>query len=138
MILANSVETIAQPKGSLFTKSTFNGQVSFYTRLQLATKDDIKLITVKIDPSAQVMKIPLSWYLLFPHKIDDSRYPKLNSLCPTAHTWVLHDSLPKPFLGHFIAAVQHTTKPRSYPTQFTILRTQLPPKSCSPMQHQRD
>ena len=84
---------------------------------------------MKIDPGAQVNTIPLSHYQkLFPHKVDDSRYPKPGSLCPTSHTWMLHDGSPKPFLSHFIAKVQHATKPRLYPTCFLYLRMQTSPQ----------
>ena len=121
MILTDNIETIAQPEGSLFTESASNRQVSFYTRLQLPMKDGTKLMTVKIDPGTQLNTIPLSQYQkLFPHKVDNSRYPKPSSLCPTAHTWMLHDGSPKPFLGHFITEVQHAAKPRSYPTWFYV------------------
>ena len=75
----------------------------------------------KIDTGAQVNTIPLSKYQkLFPHKINDSRYPKPSSLSPTAHTWMSHNGSPKPFLGHFVAEVQHATEPRSYPTCFYV------------------
>ena len=58
MIVTDSIETMAHPKGSLFTASVFDGQVSFYTRLQVPTRDSTKLITLKIDPGAQVNTIP--------------------------------------------------------------------------------
>ena len=62
VILANSIETTTQPKGFLFTENTSDGQVSFYTRLQLPTRDGSKLMTMKIEPGAQVNTIPLSKY----------------------------------------------------------------------------
>ena len=74
---------------------------------------------VKINPGAQVNTIPLSGYCtLFPTKLNKSRYPKANVLHPTAHTWMSHDGLPKPFLGHFMADVKHASEPRIYPTCF--------------------
>ena len=78
---------------------------------------------VKIDPGAQVNMIPLSRYWkLFPHKISESRHPKPGTLIPTSHSWISHDGKPKPFQGHFIAKVNHTTLPRSYPTHFCVHR----------------
>ena len=66
---------------------------------------------------------PLSKYWkFFPHKVDDSRYPKPGSLCPTSHTWMSNDGSPMPFPGHFITEVQHATQPRSHPTCFYIFK----------------
>ena len=128
VILTDSVETMAQPEGSLYTESVSDGQVSFYTRLQLPTHDGTKLMTVKINPGAQVNTIPLSKYhTLFPHKVDDSRYPKPNALSPTDPTWMSHDGLPKPFLGHFVTEVKHASEPRSYPTCFYIFKDATSP-----------
>ena len=45
------------------------------------------------------------YHALYPNKLTKSRYPKAKSLMPTHHTWISHDGLPKPFLGHFI--VEH-------------------------------
>ena len=78
-------------------------------------------MTVKIDPGAQFNTILLSRYhTLFPNKINKSRFPKPNALLPTAHTWISHDGLPKLFLGHFVADVQHASEPRSYVTHFYV------------------
>ena len=38
-----------------------------------------------------------------------------------------HDGKPKPFLGHFIAEVQHTTLPRSYPVWFYVFENATSP-----------
>ena len=83
-------------------------------------------------PWAQVSTIPLSQYQkLLPHKLTESRYPKPGTLIPTAHTWISHDSTPKPFLGHFITEVNHAMLPRSYPPNSMYLRMPLPPRSYS-------
>ena len=117
----DSVKTSLHPKGSLLTERASDGQVSFYTWLQLSTKNSMKLMAVKIDPGAQVNTIPLSRYQkLFPHKINESRYPKPGTLSPTSHTWISHDGTPEPFLGHYTAKVNHMTLPRSYPTRFYV------------------
>ena len=113
IIPADSVETSTEPKGSLYTERAWDGQVSFFTRLQLPTKHGIKLMTMKIDPGAQVNTIPLRRYQkLYPHKVCEMRFPKSGTLIPTSHAWISHDSSPKPFLGHFIAEVQHATLPK--------------------------
>ena len=120
---------MSQPKGSLFTGSASDGQVSFYMRLQLPIGDSTKLMTMKIDTGAQVNTSPLSKYKkLFPHKIDDSRYPKPGSLCHTSHTWMSHDGSPKPFPGHFVTEVQHAIQPRLYPTCFYIFEDATSPQ----------
>ena len=58
IIPADSVETSSQPEGSVLTERASNGQVSFYTRLQVFMKNGKKLMTMKIDPGAQVSTIP--------------------------------------------------------------------------------
>ena len=88
---------------------------SFPQRTALNTQQ----MTVKIDPGAQVNIIPLIWYWkIFPHKISETGLPKPSTLSPTSNTWISHYGSTKPFLGHFIANVQHATLPRLYPTQF--------------------
>ena len=78
-------------------------------------------MVVKIDPDAQVNTIPLSRYCtLYPNCLNKSRYPKAKSLMPTNHTWMSHDGLPKPFLGHFITEVSHAKEPRTYPIRFYV------------------
>ena len=110
-------------------ESASDGQISFYTQLQLPSKNGTQLITIKIDSGAQVNTIPLSKYQkLFPHKINDSRYPKPSSLSPTAHTWMSHGGSPKPFLGHFIAGVHHAMQPRSYPIYFFMFEDSTSPQ----------
>ena len=85
-------------------------------------------MTIKIDPGAQVNTITLSkCHALFPNKLTKSRLPKPNALLPTAHTWMSHIGLPKPFLGHFVAEVMHASEPRSYPTQFYIFEDTTSP-----------
>ena len=113
IIPADSVETSTQPEGFLYTERASDGQVSFFTKLQLPTKHGIKLMTMKKDHIAQVNTIPLSRYQKFyPHKVNETRFPKPSTLSLTSHTWILHDGSPKPFLGHFIAEVQHATLPK--------------------------
>ena len=64
---------------------------------------------------------PLSKYhTLFPNQSNKSRFPKPNALLQTAHTWISHDSSPKPFLGHFVAEVMHASEPRLYLTHFCM------------------
>ena len=76
---------------------------------------------VKIDPGAQVNTIPLSRYCtLSPNKLNKSRFPKANVLLPTAHTWMSHNSSPKPYLCHSVADIQHASDPRTYPTQLYV------------------
>ena len=78
-------------------------------------------MVVKIDPGTQVNTIPLSRYrILFPNHLNKSRYPKAKTLVPTNHTWMSHDGLPKPFLGHFITEVSHVKEPRMYPVRFYV------------------
>ena len=80
VIPADIVKTSSHPKGSLLTETVSDRQVSFYTRLQLPTKNGMKLMTIKIDPGAQVDTIPLSRYQkLLPPKVNETRYPKPNS-----------------------------------------------------------
>ena len=80
-------------------------------------------MTVKIDPGAQVNTIPLSKYCaLFPNKLNTSRFPKSNTLLPTAHTWMSHNGSSKPFLGHFVADVMHASEPSLYPTCFYMFK----------------
>ena len=130
IILTNSVKTAdQQPKSFLFTERASDGQIAFFTQLQLPTWDRTKLMTVKIDPGAQVNTIPLSRYhTLFHTKLNKSRYPKANVLLPTAHTWMSHNGSPKPFLGHFMADVQHVSEPRTYPTCFYMFEDAMSPQ----------
>ena len=46
---------------------------------------------------------------------------------PTHHTWISHDGLPKPFLGHFIVDVLHATQPKMYPILFYVLKDATSP-----------
>ena len=70
MISADSIPTGSQTEGKLYMESASNGQVTFYTCLQLPSYDRTKTMTVKIDPGAQVNTISLSKYhLLFPKKL---------------------------------------------------------------------
>ena len=78
-------------------------------------------MVVKIDPGTQVNTIPLSRYhTLYPNHLNKSRYPKAKSLEATNHTWMSHDGLPKPFLGHFITEVSHVKEPRMYLVRFYV------------------
>ena len=78
-------------------------------------------MVVRIDPGTQVNTIPLSRYCtLYPNHLNKSRYPKAKILMPTNHTWMSHDGLPKPFLGHFITEISHATEPRMYPVRFYV------------------
>ena len=103
----------------LYKESASDGQVAFYTYLQLPSHDGTKILTVKIDPGAQVNTIPLrNYHLLFPKRLAKSKFPKDKALLPTNLTWISHNGLPKPFLGHYITEVMHDSEPRSYPTHF--------------------
>ena len=117
----SNVEASQHPKGSLLTERASGSKVLFYTHLQLPMKNGTKMMTTEIDPGAQVNTIPLSRYQKpFPHKINESRYPKPSSLSPTSHTWISPSGTPKPFLGHFVGKVNHATLPRLHPTRFYI------------------
>ena len=119
MIPADSITTGSQAEGKFYTKSTSNGQVVFFTCLQLPAGDGTKTMTVRIDPGAQVNTIPLSRYhVLFPKKLTKSRFPKAKALLPTHHMWISHNGLPKCFLGHFIVKVSHASEPKMYPLCF--------------------
>ena len=45
----------------------------------------------------------------------------------THHTWISHNGLPKPFLGHFIVEVAHAKEPRTYPVRFYIFEDATSP-----------
>ena len=78
-------------------------------------------MVVKIDPGAEVNTIPLSRYhTLYPNRLNKSKYPKAKSFMPTHYTWMSHDCLLKPFLGHFIVEVMHAKEPRTYPVRFYV------------------
>ena len=84
---------------------------------------------VKIEPGTQVNTIHLIRYQkLFPHKISESRYPKPGTLIPTSHSWMSHNGKPQPFLGHFIAKVNHATEPMWYPIDFYVFEDATSPK----------
>ena len=128
MIPANSITTGSCTEGQLYMESASNGQVVFYTCLQLPGCDGTKTMTVKIDPGAQVNTIPLSRYhVLFPNKFTKSRFPNAKAPLPTNHTWISHDGLPKPFLGYSIVEVMHATEPKSYPTHFYVFEDTTSP-----------
>ena len=121
VIPADSITTGSQAEGMLFMERASDSQVAFYTRLDLPARSGTKTMVVKIDPGTQVNTIPLSRYCtLYPNCINKSRYPKAKSLQPTNHTWMSHDGLPKPFLGHFVTEVSHTKEPRMYPVRFYV------------------
>ena len=99
----------------------------------------MKLMTMKIDPGVQINTIPLNRYQkLFPHKISESRFPMPGTLSPKSHTWISHDRTPKPFLGHFVADVNHATEPRSYPTCFYIFKDATSPPDPALLHHIRE
>ena len=128
VIPANSITTGSRDEGKLFTKSAFNGQVAFYTDLHLPAQSGTKTMTVKIDAGTQVNTIPLSKYhTLYPNKLTKSRYPKAKSLMPIHHTWISHNGLPKPFLGHFIVEVAHAKEPRMYTVRFYVFEDATSP-----------
>ena len=105
-----------------------DGQVAFYTCLDLPAQSGTKTMVVKIDPGAQVSTIPLSRYhTLFPNCLNKSRYPKAKALMPTHHTWISHDGLPQPFLGHFIVEIAHAKESRMYPTRFYMFENATNP-----------
>ena len=98
-----------------------DGQVAFYTCLEVPAHSGTKTMAVKIDPGSHVNTIPLSRYhTLFPNCLNKSRYPKAKAKMPTGHTWISHDGLPQPFLGHFIVEVAHAKEPRMYPVRFYV------------------
>ena len=128
MIPADSITTDSQAEGKLFTESASNGQVVFYTCLHHPAQSGTKSMTVKIDPGTQVNTIPLSKYhTLYPNKLTKFRYPKAKTLMPTHHTWISHNGLPKPFLGHFIVEVVHVKEPRMYPVRFYVFEDATSP-----------
>ena len=128
MIQADSITTGSQAEGKLYMESASDGQVAFYTHLQLPAQDGTKTMTVNIDPGAQVNTIPFSRYqTLFPKKLTKSRYPKAKALLPTHHTWISHDGSPKPFLSHFIVDVLHVTEPKTYPVHFYVFEDATSP-----------
>ena len=138
VIPADSITTGNWAEGKLFTKRALDGQVASFTCLNLPAWSGTKTMVVKIDPGTQVNTIPLSRYhTLYPNKLNKSRYPKAKSLMPAHHTWVPHDRLPTPFLGHFIAEVAHAKEPRITQLGFMFLKTPLTLTSSSPMLHQR-
>ena len=120
----NSIETSTHPKGSLLTECTSDGQVSFYTRLQLPPRNRIKLMTIKIDPVLRWIHPPEQ----VPEAIPPTKSVSSGSLSPTSHTLILHDGSPKPYLGHFITEVQCATPPRSYPTHFYVFEDTTSPQ----------
>ena len=136
----DSVETSRYPKeGYLLIEHTFDGQVSFYTCPMLPTKNGMKSMIMKIEPGAQVNTIPLSRYQkIFPHKINESRYPKQRTPIPTNHYWISHNSKPKPLLDYFIADINHATQPRSYLMWLYVFEDATSPQiplSCATSEH---
>ena len=128
VIPADSITTGSQAEGKLYTESTSDEQVAFYTCLHLPAQSGTKTMTVKIEPGAQVNTIPLSKYhTLYPNKLTKSRYPKTKTLMPTHHTWISHNGSPKPFLGHFIVEVAHAKEPRTYPVRFYVFEDATSP-----------
>ena len=66
------------------TEHVSDGQITFYTWLDLTIRTNVKHLIVKIDPSASVNTIPLSRYWnIFPQKIAEKNAPTL-----------LHSTLP--------------------------------------------
>ena len=107
-----------------------DGQVAFFTCLNLPAQSGTKTMVVKIDPGTQVNTIPLSRYhTLFPNHLTKSRYTKAKSLMPTHHTCISHDGLTKPFLGHFIIEVAHAKEPRMYLIRFYVFEDVTNPQN---------
>ena len=132
VIPANSITTGTQAESKLFTERASNGQVAFYTCLDLPAQSGTKTMAVKIDPGTQVNTSPLSRYCtLFPNCLNKSRYPKAKALMPTGHTRISHDGLPQPFLGHFIVEVAHAKEPRTYPVRFYVFEDTTNPPNLS-------
>ena len=128
VIPANSMTTGSWAEGKLFTESTSNRQVAFYTCLHLPARSGTNTMTIKIDPGTQVNTIPLSKYCnLYPNKLTKSRYPKAKTQMPTHHTWISHDGSQKPFLGHFIVEAAHAKEPRMYPVRFYVFEDTMSP-----------
>ena len=121
VIPADSITTGNWAEGKLYTERASDVQVAFFTCLNLPAQSGTKTMVVKMDPGAQVNTIPLNRYCtLYPNKLNKSRYPKAKSPMPTHHTWISHNGLPKPFLGHFIVEVVHAKEPRTYPVRFYV------------------
>ena len=110
-----------------------DGQVAFYTHLDLPAQSGTKTMVVKIDPGTQVNTIPLNRYhTLFPNHLNKSGYPKAKALMPTHHTWISHNGLPQPFLGHFIVEIAHAKEARMYPVRFYVFKDATnPPNALS-------
>ena len=68
VIPADSITIGNRAEGELFTERASDGQVAFFTHLDLPAQSVNKTMVVKIDPGAQVNTIPLSRYhTLFPN-----------------------------------------------------------------------
>ena len=79
VIPADSITTGSRAEGKLFMERASDGQVAFYTCLDMPARSGTKTMVVKMDPGAQVNTIPLSRYCtLFPNHLNKSRYPRLS------------------------------------------------------------
>ena len=128
VIKADSITTGSQGERQALHREHVWWPSCILYHLQLPAWDGTKTMTIKIDPGAQVNTMPLSrCQTLFPKKLTKSRYPKSKALMPTHHTWISHDGLPKPFLGHFIVDVSHATEPKMYPICFYVFEDNTSP-----------
>ena len=106
-------------EGQLITDRASDGHTSFHTTLQVDTKQGAKLISVKVDPGAEINTIPLSCYRkLFKKNFTKTENIKRNVLHLTSHLWSSHDSKPQQLLGYFIINIHHKTISKTLPVRF--------------------
>ena len=124
-----SSNTDTSPEGKLHTDVASDGHISFYTTLQMVTKQGSKPLPVKVDPSADVNTIPLTKYgKLFPAHFTKAGNVKQKVLHPERHTWTAHDEILQQFLGYFIADIHHKTIPEVLPIRFYVFKDTTSPK----------
>ena len=86
-----------------------DGQRSFHTMLQLATKQGYKSLLVKVDSGANVKTIPLRHYrTLFPSHFTSQGHPKKRTLLEVPQALgPPHNGHIQQFLGYFTIDVKH-------------------------------
>ena len=124
---ANSIKTSAHPKeGSLFMEWASDSWVSFYTCRMLPTKNGTKSMMVKINLVFRWTQY--YWAGIGSSSSIKSASPGTPNWHPYPHFWISHYGKPKPFLGYFIANVNHVTEPRSYATCFYVFEDATSPQ----------
>ena len=124
----SSLDLSQVDEGQLYTDKSPNGHRSFYTTLQLVTKEFCKSLPVKVDPGADANIIPLSRYrFLFSHHFHSNSTLKANSLRKSKATWSPHDGTTHKFIGFFTVDVQHKTKPDVIPISFYVFKDSMRP-----------